>query len=279
VTLLSLLAALLGAGPGAKASPVPEPQPHLAFVLLETPAMPAGERVVAAFREIAPAAESPVAVEPGSDASSLQLAVGRGGSLLVSLMPIPVPGREAEEAFAFSYSAGLDADGELAPHRAHLVVYFKDEPGRSRYEGLTRFTYLLAALVEASRATAVYWGDAGATHEARFFVERARKRDPDLMLPLWSGVELVQEGPDRASALSLGMRRQLGVMELRITAPQRNLGDHVLRMYDLLAYAARRGSAVADGETIGRSATERLKVRHERSPADPEQKVWRVDFP
>jgi hypothetical protein len=49
--------------------------------------------------------------------------------------------------------------------------------------------------------------------------------------------------------------------------------------FDLLAYAAKRGAAVADGDTIGRSATEKLRVRHEPSPLGSGETVWRVDLP
>jgi hypothetical protein len=79
--------------------------------------------------------------------------------------------------------------------------------------------------------------------------------------------------------LTVGMRRQLGMMEMRVSAPQRDLVEYVDAMFGFLAYAARRGSAVPEGDTIGRSAGEHLKVRYERSPVDPKQKVWRVDFP
>jgi hypothetical protein len=276
--LTSLFAALLGAGSGTRAA-APEGRPHLAFILLGSPALPSGTGVVSAFREIAPPTESQPAVEPSGDGTTVQLSIGKGGTLLVSMMPVPVPNHEAEQAFEYSYSSGLAQYGELAPHRAHLVAFFRDEPGRSRRDGLIRFTYLLAALAKAAQAGAIYWGDSGATHDARFFIDRAREHDPDLMLPLWCGFQTVPDGSARASMLTLGMRRQLGMMELRVTAPQRDLGEYVGAMFDFLAYAARRGSPVPEGETIGRNANERLKVRHEPSPIDPKERVWRVDFP
>lgn len=274
--LFSRLGALFGAG-GATARSA-ERRPHLAFVLLDDPTMPRGEAIVEAFRELAPADEGPLSIDPSSTAEALQLSIAKEGSLLVSLMPAPVPNREAEESHARSITA-LGSGGALAPHRAHLVAFFRDAPGRSRYDELTRFTYLLAALAQGAHATAIYWGDAGATHEAEFFVESARERDPDRMLPLWTGFELVQDGAERASMLTLGMRRQLGIMELRVTAPRADLAEYVGAMFDILAYAARRGSAIPAGETIGRSAEERLEVRHEPSPADPKEPVWRIDFP
>ena len=49
--------------------------------------------------------------------------------------------------------------------------------------------------------------------------------------------------------------------------------------YDLLAYVARSGKKIAAGETVGRSATERLKVQYVPSPVDPETEVWLVELP
>lgn len=251
---------------------------HLAFVLMGEATAPEAEDVVAALGEIAPGAEAPL-VFSTQETAILQFTVGRGGSLTLGLMPGPVPGREADDAFGFSLSAGLSETGVLAAHCAHLAVFFEDEPGRSRHEGLTRFSYLLAATAKSSKAIAIYWGDAGATHEAGFFIDRARHQDPDLMLPLWTGIEVVRDGPGRASMLSLGMRQQLGILELRVTAPQEGLGESMGTMYDILAYAARSGAAIAAGDTIGRSENEQLDVRHEPSPIDPAQTVWRIDFP
>lgn len=275
-----LLAALLGAAPGASAAPgAPgDARPHLAFVLLPTPALPRGEKVAAAFRDVAPGAEGTLGLVPAANGSTLELTVGGGGTLLASLMTSPVPEQEADQAFTRSYSAWLDEGGKLPPHRAHLVVFFRDAPGRSRFDELTRFTYLLAAVAQASQATAVAWGNAGATHEARYFVSVARERDPDRMLPLWCGFEAVKDGQGRASLVTVGMRRQLGIMELRVTAPQRKLAESIGPMYELLAQAARRGGPVPEGETVGGSAGERLKVRYERSPLDPADRVWRVDL-
>jgi hypothetical protein len=272
ITLCAALLAVVSGGGAGKREPG-----HLAFVLVGSAELPDPAKVIAAFRDIAPEGEAAVALaEPGPEAQ--QFSVGKEGSLIVALMPAPVPKGEAEEHHRFSFSARLGG-GKLAPHRAHLIALFRDEPGRSRYDELVRFTYLLAALAEASRASAIYWGDADATHEARFFVAAARARDPGLMVPLWTGVELAGDGPDRVSLLSLGMRRQLGIMELRVTAPRAKVRETYGRMYDLLAYVARRGAAIPEGDTVGSSEEERLKVRYERSPADRKQEVWRVDFP
>ena len=49
-------------------------------------------------------------------------------------------------------------------------------------------------------------------------------------------------------------------------------------LYDLLAYVVSRGRPLADGDTVGRTADEKLPVHYVPSPVDPKVKVWRVEL-
>jgi hypothetical protein len=72
----------------------------------------------------------------------------------------------------------------------------------------------------------------------------------------------------------------LDLPDLELTVPRSSYdADAVDLLYDFLHYTITRGAAIPDGDTVGRSAEERLKVRYVRSPVDPEKKVWRVDLP
>jgi hypothetical protein len=148
-------------------------------------------------------------------------------------MPVAVPNGEAEAHAKNSVTAAL-SPRKLGRHRAHLIVFGAGAPRRS-LEELARFTQVLAAIVQVSNAVGVYCGDAGATHEAKAFLEMAR--DADHLLPLWCGVEVVDDSSGRLSILTLGMRRQLGIMDLRLTAPKSQAAEAIPLAYDLLAYA------------------------------------------
>jgi hypothetical protein len=54
--------------------------------------------------------------------------------------------------------------------------------------------------------------------------------------------------------------------------------DALGTFFDLLAYLADRGEALPEGDTVGRSAEERLPVHYVPSPVDPSKKVWRVEI-
>jgi len=252
-----------------------EKRVHVAFVLLSTPTLPRGEDIVRAYAGVAPKKERIRVVEV-KDAKKdiVTLELTPGGDAFVALMPVAVPKGEADEAARFSLSS-FGRGWKLPPHKAHLIVTLMDTSGAKAVDSLSRFTSLTAAVTEASHAVGVYCGNAGATHDPKFFVEVAR--DPGIMarLTVWTGVSVAKEGA-RISFLSLGMK-QLELPDLLLTAPASGK-DALPTMFDLLAYVIDRGKPLPEGDTVGRSAEERFPVHYVPSPIDPKTKVWRVDM-
>lgn len=63
-----------------------------------------------------------------------------------------------------------------------------------------------------------------------------------------------------------------------IVAPNGRASEALPFLFDLVAYVLERGAAIADGETVGRSAREKLAVRYVPSPIDPGGRVARVEL-
>jgi hypothetical protein len=187
---------------------------------------------------------------------------------------MPVPNGEADGGYEFSV-ASLSDDFDPPSHRSHLVVTMHLDSDRSPVEAQTLFTRLLAAVVESSDGVAVYWGEAGATHPAQFFLDVANASE-DLWIMLWTGISRANDGPGRVSLLSLGMK-QFGLLDLMVSAPVG--GDPLTFMLDMLTYCIQRGANIPDRDTVGRSANEKLRVRYEPSPINPELNVARIDIP
>lgn len=251
---------------------------NLAFVLLPRAYLPKGEEIVRAFADFAAQRQSLHMRDTTGDEQAtgevLEFEVRPGGTAFVVLMPVAVPEGEADDAAQFSVSA-MGTGWKLASHTAHLVVSQRDTDG-SPSETLGRFTSLLAAVAKASGAVGVYWGNAGATHDAAFFISTAQDRDLGARLLLWTGVSVARETDGRLSLLSLGMK-QLNLPDLLLIAPKSAGNEALGTFFDLLAYVAARGKPLPDGDTIGRTAAERLPVRYVPSPLDPSRKVWRVE--
>ena len=192
-------------------------------------------------------------------------------NVLVALMPMPVPEGEADGATDRSLS-GLDGSWTLPEHRAHLVVVQQGAKAAA-LEELTAFTRVVAGIVRATNAVGVYWGEGGATHHPEFLVNIAHS---ELPLPVWVGVSVATTKTGK-ELLSIGMQ-QLGLPELLLTTPATDAGIFEF-FYDLLAYVARRGKQLPEGDSVGRTEKERLKVRYVTSPVDPEAQVWSVSLP
>ena len=195
----------------------------------------------------------------------------------LALMPEAVPNGEADEGAQFSLSS-LGTDWKLPPHCAHLLVTLHGPAEPAPIVRLSRFTSLLAAVAKSSPSVGVYWGDAGATHDSEFFLSVAADLGVVPRIMLWSGVSIARESDGRLSLVSLGMK-QLGRPDLLLVAGESSGSVAIQTMYDLLAYVAERGEALPEGDTVGRTADERLPVHDVRSPLDSATKVWRVQLP
>ena len=190
-----------------------------------------------------------------------------GLNALVALMPTPVPEGEADGATDRSLS-GLDGSWTLPEHRAHLVVVQQGAKAGD-VEELTAFTRVVAAIVRATQSVGVYWGEAGATHHPEFVVDMAHT---ELPLPVWVGVSVA-----KGQLLSIGMK-QFGLPDLLLSAAPVDGGVFEF-FYDLLAYVVRRGKRLPEGDSVGRTEKEKIKIRYVRSPVDAEAEVWSVTLP
>ncbi|MCM3872451.1 MAG: DUF4261 domain-containing protein [Pyrinomonadaceae bacterium] len=251
---------------------------HLAFVLLSEARVPKGEKIASAFASIAPKGQRlslrGSKTDKAAQTDILEFDLSSGGLVLIALMPVAVPNREADDAVQFSVSA-MGTGWKLPVHKAHLVVSLRDVDGT--LETLTQFTSLVAAVTEVSPAVGIYWGAAGATHDPKFFVSIVREGEGALPIMLWIGLSVAREKDGRRSLLSRGMK-QLNLPDLLLLAPK-SAGTEVLTTFwDFLNYLAEFGKPLPEGDTIGRSETERLPVHYVPSPIDPSIKVWRVEL-
>jgi hypothetical protein len=256
------------------------PEVNLAFVLLPDAKLPEAESIISAYAHFEPNGRVELgredAAQPTTGHAVLSFRSDAGEGAFVALIPAPVPNDEADQGAQFSVGS-IGTGWSLPPHVAHLVVTSTPPPGSDRLQSISRFTSLVAAVAQASSAVGVYWGNAGATHGADFFTTVATEQGVTPRIMLWTGVSIARP-QGKLSLLSLGMG-QLSLPDLLLVAPQSSGNGALETFFDLLAYLAHRGSAIPEGDTVGRTADERLKVRYVNSPLDPSKKVWRVELP
>ena len=71
---------------------------------------------------------------------------------------------------------------------------------------------------------------------------------------------------------------QLNLPDLLLVAPKSAGSSALEAFFNLLTYVANRGKPLPEGDTVGRSATEKLRVQYVPSPMDEKTKVWRVEI-
>lgn len=240
---------------------------RLAFVLTTSKRLPSHAAIDAALADYEGLA--PATWFGESEHDTLAFEAG-GVEVMVALMPAPVPNGEAEAATEHSIS-GVAGKWTLPTHTNHLICMLRQ--GDSGLAEMVRFTRIVGAIARAAKAVGVYWGEGHVTHHPELFIELAQS---DLPIPLWVGVSLAGNAKG-IELLSIGMK-QLGLPDLLVTAPE--MSASVLEFfYDLLAYVVRRGEALPDGDTVGRSETEHFAVKYVPSPVEAGVKVWRVQIP
>jgi hypothetical protein len=260
-------------------APQTAPTVNLAFVLLPEAKLPEANCIINAYTQFEPNGR----LELGRDREAqrttgeiLSFTSDAGEGAFVALFPAPVPNGEADQGAQFSVGS-IGTGWTLPPHSAHLVVTSTASPSSALIQSISRFTSLVAAVAQASGSVGVYWGNAGATHGAEFFITVATEQGVTPRIMLWTGLSVARP-QGKLSLLSLGMG-QLSLPDLLLLAPQSAGNPSLETFFDLLAYLANRGSAIPEGDTVGRTADERLKVRYVSSPVDPSKKVWRVELP
>lgn len=255
--------------------------PAFAFVLAPGPTPVDPGAIAAAHARIAPQAPglAPEQDEAG-DQQGATLRFGDGvGEVVIVSTPHPIPTGEVEQGAEFSVGRFRAGAGPYPRHGGHWTVALSGVPDRPPLQPLVRLTWAVAAATEAAGVLGVYWSNGQVTHEARFFLDLARGLPADgLPLPLWTGVSLARH-KGGTSLLSLGIMRQFGLPDLRLTTPEGRGNEGLGVFFDLLAYLVRRGEPLQDGDTVGRTPEEKLRVRYEASPVAAGQRVWRVDLP
>jgi len=247
---------------------------QLAFVLLEKNVELDPVRVRMALSRVW---DEPIAVAAGSgEADALSFSIGERDALILMPIPAPIPDGEAETMAGQSISS-LGTEWQLRTHEAHLIVTLQEEDNRATARRLLRFSRLIAGVVDGvDGVLGIYCGEAHATHDPDFFRDMAMD---DSLLPvhLWNGVSIAGN-EERVSLLSLGMK-QLGQPNLKLTGPRAEGSAILSYFFNLLEYVAKRGAPIAHGEAVGRSAEEKIVVRHEPSPVAEGESVWCVDLP
>jgi hypothetical protein len=196
-----------------------------------------------------------------------------GGTALVSLMPAPIPGQELQRTCQFAWQ-WRQACETVKDHKAHfLVVLMGTKLGKA--ESALVQTKIVAALLEESNAVAAYWGTSLNSRDV--FLEQSAKIAPDWTPTwLWVSYRLSRDASGRFSLSTEGLK-DFDLMEIEAKDVAMPLNDLYGLIEGTAAYLIAKGPVIRDGDTVGHTAQQRIRVRHGKSywRAD---RVYRIEF-
>jgi uncharacterized protein DUF4261 len=206
-----------------------------------------------------------------ADGQTLTFAVQPGGvQAALGAMPAPVPRQELVGPAATSW-LWPDGPTEVPLHKAHFIVFAS---GRvAPLEVHVASTRVIAAVLHATDALGVYWGAAGHVIRADVFegLAHAVEEDP---LPVMLWVDFRCKADNKNSTLfTVGMDK-FGLMEIEVQRSTKPVGELRRIAIDLASHLITKGPVVADGETFGRSADERIRVHFGGSMVGRPGKVY-----
>ena len=241
------------------------------FIALNSPRTPTQEQVLALLREkyvIDPVPEP----EPESSDTATFFNFP-DGMAFYSLMPAPIPWSELEGPCRTTLF-WREAEKRLRKHTHHFVASLMGGPDEP-LERHIRFTKFVAAVAEVSDSVGIYWGGGTVVNSPEVFCAQAEQLSPDdLFPPLWIDHRIWREGTEVCFATT-GLHA-FDLPELEAAGRTWQSDDVFEFCQNLVTYAIQRGSPIPDGDTVGRTADEKIKVRHVPSMWEREGPVMKV---
>ena len=247
------------------------PKPLVAMVALSDDVLPNETTLIEWLRDSWPTLPVIDRIERRDDVISFDLG---GDTVAVSLMPQPVPWADLEgpcrEAWYWPEAAEA-----LRDHRTHILVVLVPRAS-DRIDVALSLTRVVAAVTACSRAAGVLWGGGGLVHAPEPFVEAARKgRRESLPLQLWVGFGVYREEDGTHSLYTSGLE-EFGQMEIEVAGSKLDPRELIDRVFNMVLYILGKGVVLQDGETIGTSENEKIKITHETSFCDDQTRVVRL---
>lgn len=239
----------------------------MSFVLLERAEYPDPGALVAAARELG----LTVRLESADDEGPVTYDIAGAGTLLVMLIDAPHP-----DAASMSRGLASPEPSELESMTAHYVVTALGLPGDPPVRDAL-MAALTAAVVRASPSIAAMLGHGVAFHKASFFGDAVAAAEGELPTLVCIDVTMSAEPDDRMSFLTHGMARY-GREEFLVTASQQGRGalDFLLGLMRWML--AEPDKHLPTGETVGRTADERVLIQRVPSPLGEGPEVIRLDL-
>lgn len=192
-------------------------------------------------------------------------------------MPVAIPGGEAEENADGNF---LWPDGrkEAAAHRAHVIVTNIGAGDQSPIQSAIAVSQLALVALKLFDGIGVYWGNASVCNSRAVFEDFCQDMSEEhVPVPVWLRFQLVRASNDEVGLYTLGMQ-QFDLMDIEVDRCTMDVSDLFDFVSNIAHYLIQSGPVIADGNTVGGTAEERIVVRHRPSMIDKKKRVYKIVF-
>jgi hypothetical protein len=190
------------------------------------------------------------------------------------LVEAPIPKEELLPMLRTSpYWQGDDA--LIMEHKAHLIVAASGEAEPKRL-ALILTRSVAAILATTDTSIAVYWGAGTVITQKDAFCHFAKSATLD-QLPLYSWIDFRCYPDGSGYGLFTHGMKSLGFMEIKIPHSSGSAEDTVGLAFNIAHYLLDHGPIIKNGDTIGMSADQKLKITHVKSAHSRDENVYNLE--
>jgi Domain of unknown function (DUF4261) len=245
-----------------------------AMLVLSDSELPRSADVAAYIREHWP--NLPALKESESESDGLFFETAEGYIVHAGLIDAPIPAGELDFPCAtnFAWEGACDAVGKMQSFAIITTLPLDNQPLRAHVYN----TVMVQAVSALSNSVGIYWGNGSNFWSPEQFADAALTAsfdDPPYLL--WVGHKMQREADGSISFFTIGMPH-FGTRDLEVQHSRADVSSTFDTLRFVSLYLARNGPVIKDGDTLGSSADERIRVTVGTSVYDPEKEVYRLDL-
>ena len=192
--------------------------------------------------------------ETGEEASVLNI---NGYNIAIGNIPAAIPGDEVKTTAEYNY-LWQNAIEEANKHKGHIILSIMNA-GKNPIKENILYNQLAASALNNSKSIGIYMGGRTLLLKKEFYLANTESMsEDDLPLYNWIYFGLRQEN-GKQSVYTYGLA-DFGKKEIEIVNSTQNLEELSELMYNLTHYVLTYNVTLNDGETIGMSAEQKLRI-------------------
>ena len=179
----------------------------------------------------------------------------------IANLPMPIPGDEIQTTAEFNYF-WPNCTEEASKHKGHVLISIMDT-GKDPVKENILFNKIAASILSNSKALGVYIGNRTLLLKKEFYLANTEMMsEDDFPLDNWIYFGLRQEN-GKQSVYTFGLA-DFNKPEMEIVNSKQSLAELGELMYNMAHYVIASDVVLKEGETIGMSATQKLKISYSK---------------